>query len=122
VKVLMTGASGLLGRHLLPTLRARGHRVVTVSRHPPAVDPGDGTSHVAADLLRQLPPREALRTDALVHLAWETTPGSYWNSPENDRWRDASQRLVERFLDEGGRRVLVAGSCAEYRWDNSRCM
>jgi uncharacterized protein YbjT (DUF2867 family) len=34
--VLLTGASGFIGRTLAQALRARGHQVVSVLRHPPA--------------------------------------------------------------------------------------
>src|SRR5262245_1495216 len=33
-KLLITGASGFVGQHLTPALAERGHRVVTVVRHP----------------------------------------------------------------------------------------
>ena len=56
------------------------------------------------------------RADFLIHTAWEMTPKSYWNDPINFSWTSASISLVERFLDFGGEKVFVTGSCAEYSW------
>jgi nucleoside-diphosphate-sugar epimerase len=52
----------------------------------------------------------------LLHLAWVTTPGVYWTSPENRRWMTASQKLLEAFAAFRGKRVVLTGSCAEYDW------
>jgi uncharacterized protein YbjT (DUF2867 family) len=46
--VLVTGGTGTLGRHVVPLLRAAGHRVRVLSRT--ARDPGAGVEHVLGDL------------------------------------------------------------------------
>ena len=43
-------------------------------------------------------------------------PGSFWSAPENERWVDASLRLLRAFGEAGGRRAVLAGTCAEYAW------
>nr|WP_298724190.1 SDR family oxidoreductase [uncultured Steroidobacter sp.] len=48
--ILITGATGFIGRRLTGTLRAAGHRVITVSRHTSAADA------IAADFTRDLNP------------------------------------------------------------------
>ncbi len=57
-----------------------------------------------------------LRASHLLHLAWYAVPGSFWISPENERWIDASLRLLRAFGEAGGRRAVMAGTCAEYAW------
>jgi nucleoside-diphosphate-sugar epimerase len=122
-RVLLTGATGLIGRHCLPTLLAHGYEVHTVSTrtastHPPGVhahqtdllDP----AQVAA-LLASVQPSH------LLHLAWYTQPGAYWTSLENIRWVQASLGLLQAFVAHGGRRVVLAGSCAEYDWSYGYC-
>jgi nucleoside-diphosphate-sugar epimerase len=52
----------------------------------------------------------------LLHLAWETAPGRYWTSTDNVRWLEASLELLRAFSDAGGRRAVLAGTCAEYDW------
>ena len=57
----------------------------------------------------------------LLHLAWYVKPGKWVNSPKNYRWVQASLDLLLAFLDSGGRRAALAGSCAEYDWRYSYC-
>ena len=38
-----------------------------------------------------------VRPTHLLHLAWETTPGEYWNSPLNLRWLAAGAELLRVF-------------------------
>jgi nucleoside-diphosphate-sugar epimerase len=62
-----------------------------------------------------------LRPDCLLHLAWVTTPGAFWTSPDNELWVRASMALAEAFCDAGGRRIVVAGTCAEYQSQDGVC-
>jgi len=55
----------------------------------------------------------------LLHFAWIATPGLYWSSPENIRWAKSSESLLHSFHARGGRRVVMAGSCAEYDWSRA---
>ena len=55
----------------------------------------------------------------LLHLAWDARPGLFWTSTENLRWVAASLGLYLAFAASGGRRAVVAGSCAEYDWSHS---
>jgi nucleoside-diphosphate-sugar epimerase len=57
----------------------------------------------------------------LLHFAWVATPGVYLTSIENQAWVASSLALVEEFLIQGGRRLVVAGSVAEYDWSSGVC-
>jgi nucleoside-diphosphate-sugar epimerase len=57
------------------------------------------------------------KPDVLVHLAWETTHGAFWDSPANSQWTQATLELARAFAASGGRRFVGLGSCAEYSWD-----
>jgi nucleoside-diphosphate-sugar epimerase len=52
----------------------------------------------------------------LLHLAWYVRPGSFWNAAENLDWLRASLFLAQQFELNGGRRIVTAGTCAEYDW------
>ncbi len=65
----------------------------------------------AAELLAS-----AVSAERLLHLAWYATPGSFWASPENERWIDSTLRLLRAFGEAGGTRATIAGTCAEYAW------
>lgn len=118
--ILITGASGFLGLPCVQAAAATGARVMATSRSRPAAL-GDATFHpvdlFSADEVATL--MRALRPTHLVHLAWIATPGTYRTSPENHRWVDASRRLLEEFVRQGGQRAVLVGSCAEYAWDES---
>ncbi len=58
----------------------------------------------------------AIKPTHMLHLAWNAAPGVYWTSSDNDRWLAASLRLLQAFRDTGGKRAVMAGSCAEYDW------
>jgi nucleoside-diphosphate-sugar epimerase len=117
--VLITGASGFVGRACLAELRRAGWEAHVVSR---SLSPRDG-SH-AIDLLDPAQVSAlvaALRPTHLLHLAWVTAPGAYWASPDNHRWVGASLHLVREFSRHGGRRAVLAGTCAEYDWGHGVC-
>jgi len=122
-KVLVTGGSGLLGRPLVERLAAGDDEVHAVARHVPASSPAGVIWH-AADLLEpaaRVDLVEKVRPDALHHLAWECGPGTS-NDEVNERWLEASRDLLDRFVEAGGREVLVAGSCFEYAWGDEPCV
>jgi nucleoside-diphosphate-sugar epimerase len=114
--VLVTGASGLIGRATVAALAARGHRVTALSRKGAPVS-GAGRA-VACDLLDPAAAERALSAAAathLVHLAW-ADGRDRWTSADNDRFAAALPDLLAAFAAAGGQRALCAGSCAEYDW------
>lgn len=116
-RVLLTGATGFIGRHVLAPLRARGFDVHAVGRRPAAAVDGLRWHH--ADLLAPGAAAalvDVVRPTHLLHLAWYVQPGAFWTSPENLRWVGASLELVRAFREGGGTRAVLAGTCAEYEW------
>jgi nucleoside-diphosphate-sugar epimerase len=118
-RVLLTGASGFIGRHALAPLLAAGHEVHALGSAPPSdSDEGDVRWH-RVDLLDAGATDSfvaRLRPELLLHLAWDVTPGRFWTAPGNVRWVEASLALMRAFVDAGGRRAVLAGTCAEYDW------
>jgi nucleoside-diphosphate-sugar epimerase len=110
-RVLVTGATGFVGRHTLEPLRARGFEVHGVG----SSDCDLLAPHAAAELVARLRPTH------LLHLAWTAEPGAFWASPENIGHVGASLALVRAFAEAGGRRAVLAGTCAEYDWAYGFC-
>jgi len=122
-KILVTGATGFIGRHCLPLLLNKGYEVYAVTsrgpiggfpdihwQHCDLLDPGNVSA-----LLEKVKPTH------LLHFAWFTAPGEYWTSLENLRWVQSSLVLLSSFVKLGGHRVVMAGTCAEYDWQYGYC-
>lgn len=108
--VLLTGATGLIGRHCAAPLRAAGFEVLSASR--------TGQDGIALDLLDGDAVAEAMATHRpshLIHLAWHDGPNRY-HDPANLDWAKATLDLARAFRDAGGQRAVFVGSCAEYDW------
>lgn len=119
MKIAVTGASGFIGRHAVDALVAGGHEVLLVGRSPPAQR--RTLAFVESDLLAGGDPGWIARhrPSHLLHLAWYAEHGKFWTSPLNVDWCNATVRLISAFCEQGGERVVVAGSCAEYDWTSS---
>lgn len=125
--VLLTGATGFVGRQVLAALVSAGVPVHAVSRCPGP--PSRGVTWHRADLLLQEDrARVAGLAPRLIHCAWEVEHGRFWTSPANTLWRAASADLVRRFMGAGGARIVALGTCAEYDatapgpWDEGRAV
>jgi nucleoside-diphosphate-sugar epimerase len=49
-------------------------------------------------------------------------PGKFWEARENVDWVRASLELLCAFADSGGKRIVAAGSCAEYDSAAGECL
>lgn len=120
-RVLVTGASGFIGRFAVPILSGGGYEVHALYYPEPIeLEENPTVSWHHCDLMDEKAVQGLMRDvkpTHLLHFAWYTEHGEYWNSVENLRWVKASVDLVKKFADEGGRRVVTAGTCAEYDWD-----
>jgi nucleoside-diphosphate-sugar epimerase len=117
-RLLITGGTGFVGSACVRNAVARGHEVHVLSRTSP--DDAIGATFHCADLLTQSAGRilRDVQPTHLLHLAWIATPGSYWTSAENVDWVRASAGLLDEFATVGGRRAVIAGTCAEYDWSD----
>lgn len=120
MRALVTGASGFIGTPVVRALEADGYDVQGASRSGPA----SLSPNIVWHRVNLLEPRsvdrliQETKPDVLVHLAWETTHGEFWNAPVNRRWTAVTLELAREFAAAGGTRFVGLGSCAEYSWDN----
>lgn len=124
-RVLLTGATGFVGRHCLPALVARGYEVHALSLSRGAADSALETVHWHhADILdpKQVTALvKAIGPTHLLHCAWYAVPGKYWSASENFQWVGASLHLFKTFQSAGGKRAVGVGTCAEYDWSSDYC-
>lgn len=116
--VLVTGATGLIGRHTHVPLVKAGLVVHAVARRVPDLRRKGVVWHGGDLLDRGFRTHliDVAKPSHLLHLAWVTEHGRFWEAPDNDDWLEASRDLLTRFAGQGGRRAVVAGTCAEYDW------
>ncbi|HEY0283071.1 MAG TPA: NAD(P)-dependent oxidoreductase [Rhizomicrobium sp.] len=115
MQLLVTGPGGFIGRSLGPFLNR--YEVHLADRSDPGW-PGKATFHTV-DLLRQGGAKdliERVKPDCLLHLAWYADAGKFWHAPQNLNWLTSSLELFTAFAENGGKRMVVAGTCAEYDW------
>ena len=121
-KVFIVGCSGAVGSRLTLLLLqnnfvvygVRGSRQCTI----------DNQNHFCYKI-DLLDPNLSLnlldfKPDIMVHAAWITTPGVFWESPVNHDWTSASKRIIQEFKASGGKYLVVTSTCAEYSWDTSK--
>lgn len=121
-KVIVTGAAGFVGSYCVEILKDKNYQVFALSRASREED-RDNIKWITADLFNFQELNsiiEEIKGDLLLHLAWITTPGVFYESEENHIWVKSSLNLIENFLLNGGKRVVVAGSCAEYDWNKKK--
>lgn len=127
-RVLLTGATGFIGRHAIAQLVARGYEVVAL--HSRRLTESfntvtDSTHWIRGDLLAPAEAERIVReanATHLLHLAWYAEHRKFWTSPENLAWVGASLALVRAFREAGGLRFVGAGTCAEYDWRHGLCV
>jgi nucleoside-diphosphate-sugar epimerase len=121
-RVLVTGATGCVGRHALPALVAAGWDVQAIASKQAPAETAGVTWHQANLLDREQMNRAVHQAGAthLLHLAWYIAPGRWAAAPENFEWVEASVALMRAFRAAGGARIVTAGSCLEYDWNFGR--
>jgi uncharacterized protein (TIGR01777 family) len=118
MKILITGATGLIGTALQPSLRAKGHELLLASRSEPKNeefiqwDPSAGFSE----------PERLEGIDAVIHLAGESISALRWTDEKKKAIRDSrvlgTRSVVDAIAElNEGPRVLIAASAIGFYGD-----
>jgi uncharacterized protein (TIGR01777 family) len=116
MRVAITGATGLVGRHLTRALLDRGDEVVPLSRSNGDVH---GVPTVAWDpVFDDLPEAAMDGVGAIVNLAGASVAEGRWNRDQKKLIRDSrvitTTRIADALAAGDGPRVLVSGSATGY--------
>src|SRR5690348_761297 len=117
--ILLTGATGFVGRQILRALGEHGARVRAVVRQAKTIASTPALEGVVAspDIFRESATwwADACRgVDTVIHAAWYAEPGHYLQSPKNSECLAGTLTLGQGAIDAGVRRFVGIGTCFEY--------
>ncbi len=115
MRVMISGASGLIGRALRPALMAGGHETIALVRRAPR------SGEVQWDPAVPLDPDRLAGCDAVVHLAGKSIVG-YWTKKFKQEARNSrvqgtgrlATAAVESFLRTGQPQIFISASAIGY--------
>jgi len=110
MNIALTGATGFIGRHLIPKLRDEGHQLRTLGRRPV-----DALPFFVWDASAE-PPRQAIEEcGAVIHLAGETV-AQRWNPEAKHRMRqsrvDGARHLVSAMSKVSAKTAVLLSASA----------
>lgn len=119
VRVLLTGATGFVGRQVLRELIERGADVRVVVRNAERLE------HIEVPVSVSMSPDLFAESaqwwtqicqgiDLVIHVAWYAEPGKYLQSPLNFDCLEGTLRMARGAADAGVRRFVGVGTCFEY--------
>lgn len=123
-RILVTGGSGFIGRHVLNLLIDRGYEVHVISSQTgQSLNTECQWHHVNLfDIQKVEKLFQVIKPTHLLHLAWETEPGKFQESMKNFLWVQCSLGLISNFIKYGGQRVVMSGTFLEYDWSYGNLM
>jgi len=119
--ILITGASGFIGRQVLSALKNHKHNITLVLR------PGSKNKIQDFNFITKIVETEDLfkesdewwkktcaNIDLIIHLAWYAEPGMYLNSDKNIDCLLGTLNLAKGAINAGIKRFVGIGTCLEY--------
>ena len=120
--VVVTGASGFVGRAVLAALAARGIRPTAVTRDRRRLSDLELDSAIVEGDIGAPDPAfiaEVARHDILLHLAWDGLP-NYKSLHHFETELPAQYRFLKAAVAAGSGSIVVTGTCFEYGMQEGR--
>ena len=122
MRILLTGGTGFIGRHLLRLLDQSTHEMLVLvrpksetQRSHPGNDRIQWITGTLDDVASYKPALDHFRPEGCIHLAWYTDPADYLAAEDaNLHQLEISLKLLRMLKEVGCRRLVTAGTCIEY--------
>ena len=120
MKILLTGGTGLIGRHLIPRLHALHHEITVVTRSPEKARQVLGAG---VDIWKGLAEQQNLDGfDAVINLAGEPIADKRWTQEQKQRLCSSRWTITEKLVElirnsHTPPSVLISGSATGYYGD-----
>lgn len=118
MKIIVTGATGFVGRHVVNQLLNEGYEVLVIARSTDRARTFSwfqSVQCISCDLHKNFQPvvNLAKDVDAIVHLAWNGLPNyrSFFHIGQN---LIADLNFLSAVINAGIKHLLVTGTCLEY--------
>lgn len=115
-KVILTGASGLIGKETIKPLQESGFEVYALTIDK--VKPDNGVHWINCNLFDEHSVKaafEEVKPEYLLNFAWCTTE-DYLTSNINFEFVKAGLNMLKCFKENGGKRAVFTGTCFEYKF------
>ena len=115
MKILITGATGFVGKTLQSNLSSKGYEIYPTSRRYLS-------NYIHFDVRILQNAKEVLQSinpDVVVNLAWNASELNYLESKTNFHALDWNKYLYELVADSKVKKIISAGSSIEYLKENS---
>ena len=114
--VIVTGATGFVGQHLVPLLVENGHYVTAIARNQEKAKSFDwygDVNFISLDLSEGIKNLEISPKTSLIHLAWSGL-NDYKSTSHFEADLPNSYNFIKSCVQKGVKQVLVTGTCFEY--------
>ena len=117
MRLIVTGATGFIGSHVIEAALEHGHEVVAVGRNRVSAKNANWFSRVEFKETEIYSPNIDVgsfgEADILLHLAWPDL-NNFKNDSHVDEHLPANIRFLEKMSNSGQSRILATGTCLEY--------
>ncbi len=112
MEILLTGARGFCGRHLLNALQETSHTVHALARDWSGIEPTGNVRLIEADL--SAAPELSAKFDAVIHTAAKLSTGPATTEDFQKNNADATKRLIDAAINAGASRFIFFSAMSVY--------
>ena len=115
-QIIISGATGFVGRHVVPLFLEHGYDVIATARdqnRAASLEWFDRVTFVPANFHKTMPDIQCETGAGLIHLAWQGLP-NYKSSFHYEDNLFRNYDFIKFMVSRGIGQVLVAGTCFEY--------